>query len=181
MTRRRWGKAGVRLTDEEIRRRGYQRALARQTFERNLEEARKLWAAGQVKPYRITRALNLRGLYGPEVDEACGAKEPDVDMWEAGTLYPTWEQLVKLAKLTGFTPRFFVTSWHGDFQPLRTSLRFHGYPEEDQEPLITEYPPEVWRRTVDQEGLETTAELRAEVERLRRALYELRLLDGGSR
>jgi hypothetical protein len=40
-------------------------------------------------------------LEGPEVDIACGAKEPDVDRWEEGELYPTWEQLVLLAELTG--------------------------------------------------------------------------------
>ena len=66
------------------------------------------WKDGRVVPHRITQALDLRGLYGPEVDEACGAKEPDVDLWEAGKKYPLWHQLKLLAKLTDFDIRFFI-------------------------------------------------------------------------
>lgn len=73
-----------------------------------LTETKGKWNAGQVAPHRITTALNLRGLYGPEVDAACGVQEPDVDAWETGTLYPTWEQLLKLADLTGVHPDFFT-------------------------------------------------------------------------
>jgi hypothetical protein len=58
-------------------------------------------------PERITAALNLMNLYGPEVDEACGVKEPAVDLWEAGLLVPTREQIHRLALLTGFPWRFF--------------------------------------------------------------------------
>lgn len=57
-------------------------------------------------PKRITMALDARGLYGPEVDLACGAREPDVDRWETGDLVPTPEQLAKLAALTGVTVEF---------------------------------------------------------------------------
>lgn len=72
------------------------------------DEAKARWARGQVVPHRITLALNLRELYGPEVDLACGAKEPDVDQWEAGEKYPAWPQLLALATLTGFDVRFFT-------------------------------------------------------------------------
>lgn len=58
-------------------------------------------------PARITMALDAKGLYGPEVDLACGAREPDVDRWEAGTLIPTAVQLRLLAELTGQTVGFF--------------------------------------------------------------------------
>lgn len=58
-------------------------------------------------PERITAALNIMNLYGPEVDEACGVKEPTVDMWEAGLLVPTREEIHRLALLTGFPWRFF--------------------------------------------------------------------------
>jgi hypothetical protein len=58
-------------------------------------------------PERITAALNIMNLYGPEVDEACGVEEPAVDMWEAGLLVPTREQIHRLAMLTGFPWRFF--------------------------------------------------------------------------
>jgi transcriptional regulator with XRE-family HTH domain len=47
----------------------------------------------------ITMWLDYRRLDGPEVDAACGVAEPTVDLWEAGRVYPTWEQLTALAKL----------------------------------------------------------------------------------
>jgi hypothetical protein len=55
----------------------------------------------------ITLALDARGLYGPEVDEACGGVEPMVDRWELGELEPTAAQVVLLAELTGHPPAFF--------------------------------------------------------------------------
>ncbi len=58
-------------------------------------------------PERITTALNLRMLYGPEVDEALGGEEPMVDEWESGERVPTFEQMQRLALLTGFPVRFF--------------------------------------------------------------------------
>jgi hypothetical protein len=53
-------------------------------------------------PRRITLALDVCGLYGPEVDAACGVVEPAVDEWESGALVPTVEQVEALARLTGF-------------------------------------------------------------------------------
>jgi hypothetical protein len=58
-------------------------------------------------PKRITMALDLAELYGPEVDEALGVEEPTVDMWEAGLIVPTREQIHRLAMLTGWPWRFF--------------------------------------------------------------------------
>lgn len=58
-------------------------------------------------PTRITMALDFRGLYGPEVDHALGVEEPTVDLWEAGLIVPTREQVHRLAGLTGFPWRFF--------------------------------------------------------------------------
>lgn len=58
-------------------------------------------------PYRITTALDARGLYGPEVDRALGGEEPMVDLWESGDLVPTREQVEALAELTGYPVRFF--------------------------------------------------------------------------
>jgi transcriptional regulator with XRE-family HTH domain len=107
-----WGKAGERLTDEEAARRRQERARKR-GFVRLMEEnatgrAHEEWKRGRVRPFRITMALDMRGLHGPEVDEACGVKEPTVDKWEAGEVYPTWEQLNALARLTGFPVSFFT-------------------------------------------------------------------------
>lgn len=56
-------------------------------------------------PWRITAALGSRS--GPDVDTACGAREPDVDMWERGELTPTPHQVRLLAELTGFTVAWF--------------------------------------------------------------------------
>ncbi|MET8006202.1 helix-turn-helix domain-containing protein [Nonomuraea glycinis] len=67
------------------------------------------FAAGRVRPvpYRITQALDLHSLDGPEVDIACGGAEPMVDEWEAGERVPTLDQLRKLAKLTQFPIDYF--------------------------------------------------------------------------
>ena len=64
--------------------------------------------AGQTPtPERITTALNLRMLYGPEVDEALGGEEPMVDEWESGERIPDFTQVQALAELTGFPVKFF--------------------------------------------------------------------------
>lgn len=145
-----WGKAGRRLTEQEIaaRTRAAAQRRGRAKLARAADDgvAYKLWRAGELRPYRITRALDARRLDGPEVDEACGAHEPDVDLWEAGKLYPTWEQVVLLAKLTGVTPRLLCTRGQ-DLSVSDTSLRFHGY-RDDGEPPITTYPPDVVAATV---------------------------------
>lgn len=108
----RWGKAGERLgpaaAEERDRIRARHRNEARAAAERGEAEARRIWAAGLLRPHRITTALDLQSLEGPEVDIACGAKEPDVDLWEAGELYPTWEQLRLLAELAGQPLAFFA-------------------------------------------------------------------------
>lgn len=60
---------------------------------------------------RITVALDYRGLYGPEVDEALGvadAFDTVVDSWETpGGAVPTETELRRLCMLTGFLPAFF--------------------------------------------------------------------------
>lgn len=72
------------------------------------QAAYRAWAAGHVIPDRITTALDAKALYGPEVDLACGVEEPAVDEWEAGTRYPTWEQLRALAELCEVTTSMFT-------------------------------------------------------------------------
>ncbi|REF00319.1 hypothetical protein [Thermomonospora umbrina] len=62
---------------------------------------------GPPTPERITIALDICGLYGPEVDETLGGQEPMVDEWETGERIPTDEQLQALALLTGFPINFF--------------------------------------------------------------------------
>lgn len=89
------------------------------------EEAKHRWEAGLVVPHYISVALDAQGLYGPEVDEACGANEPDVDRWEAGELYPTWEQLCLLAELTEVTPAYFVRPAEEHVEVGWTTARFH--------------------------------------------------------
>lgn len=125
----RWGRAGERLSADECERRDQAArrarnlAAARRAADEQLAYAR--WRAGLVCPALITLALDARGLYGPAVDQACGAAEPDVDQWEAGERYPTWAQLRGLARLTGFAPLWFCRS---DVEPLRvwqTSMVFH--------------------------------------------------------
>lgn len=71
------------------------------------QKADRLIRTGKIVPARITMALDICGLEGPEVDIACGAAEPDVDMWELALAVPTLEQVEKLAALTGFTVAWF--------------------------------------------------------------------------
>jgi transcriptional regulator with XRE-family HTH domain len=134
-----WGKAGVRLTEDEIRARRQREGRDRLVREQADDEACRRWRAGGVVPEAITLALDARGLYGPEVDRACLVEEPAVDLWEAGKAYPTWEQLCALAALTGKPPGFFVRD--GPSLDMRsTTLRFHVPPRE-----IDEWKPPVLR------------------------------------
>lgn len=59
------------------------------------------WRAGVLRPWRLTVALNHVQADGDWVDIACDAREPEVDMWEAGVLYPSWSNIVRLSALTG--------------------------------------------------------------------------------
>lgn len=72
------------------------------------------WRDGLLSPRAITAALDIRALYGPEVDRACGVEEPAVDQWEAAQLYPSWEQVEALARLTGFGVQFFTRAYDGE-------------------------------------------------------------------
>ena len=64
--------------------------------------------AGQIPtPERITMALDMRDLYGPEVDQALGGEDPMVDEWESGARVPNLTQVQALAMLTQFPIRFF--------------------------------------------------------------------------
>lgn len=101
--RTRQAQAGARaLAAEQAleQRQRYARAVSRQREGRLLAEGRPV-------PARITMALDFRGLEGPEVDTACGAAKPDVDMWEAGREVPTAEQVKLLSALTGFPISYF--------------------------------------------------------------------------
>lgn len=89
-------------------------ATHRERYAAALKQQREDWErqrrmAGPPVPQRITDALNLAELYGPEVDRACGVEEPTVDRWEDPTdpLLPTREQVQALAELTGFPVEFF--------------------------------------------------------------------------
>jgi hypothetical protein len=141
---RTWGKAGKQISREEAAGRALARrnkaAAAREReqsdHERYLDEAYRLWRAGEFRPYQATFLLNLRGLYGPEVDEACGAEEPAVDEWEDGIRYPTWDQLLALADLCDTPPRAFVAA-ADPLRPQDTSMRFHFPPESlDDSPSV---------------------------------------------
>lgn len=145
----RWGKAGVRLADKEVEQHGRtataNRNRSRMRRAANDRIAYKLWRAGELQPYLITRVLDLNGLYGPEVDRACGAEEPDVDLWEAGKLYPTWRQVLLLAKLCGTTPRYLCTK-RDPLRAERTTLRFH-MPLDDR-PTVWAFDLDAVKRTV---------------------------------
>jgi len=141
-------RAAAADTTPDAQRRGYARYLA----QRDTEKAHEAWRRGQMIPHRITTALDLRELYGPEVDRACGVEEPAVDEWEAGVRYPTWEQLRALAELTQFPVKFFTTLLPA--APVRvsdTTLVFHMGKRnrvEDREPVLA-FTPDAVTATVD--------------------------------
>lgn len=95
--------SGRRKTDREK----YASAVWRQGEPRRAAERERLLATGVPVPERVSMALDLCGLYGPEVDAACGGEDPMVDEWESGTRVPTVEEIVLLANLTGFSAEFF--------------------------------------------------------------------------
>lgn len=146
----RWGKAGVRLTPAEAAHRDRLAVVRNAEREEQRAEDDRIafekWQCGLVVPHAITTALNALGLYGPEVDEACGVREPAVDLWEEGKLYPTWGQLLALARLTRYPVIYFVTA-RQPIGVLDTSMRFHGKPSvlaADQP--VMRYPDAVWQR-----------------------------------
>jgi hypothetical protein len=131
-----WGKAGQRLTPDQIfKRDAHLRAVqnrSRHTIAEETERLRLFWARGEVRPFAITILLDARGFYGPQVDVECGGAEPMVDEWEAGTRYPEFDQLLALLQLCGVTPGFVQHySTQTEFETLgeitdRSSLRFHS-------------------------------------------------------
>ena len=80
----------------------------------------------KLNPKRITMALDICGLEGPGVDEACGVKEPVVDLWEAGKLTPTREQLDALCRLTGHPLKFFYLTDPEPVGPMFLCRRGRG-------------------------------------------------------
>jgi hypothetical protein len=130
---RRWGKAGVRLTVVEAAERDRSNAAGREAHKVARAEsdrvAHEKWRMGLVVPAHITYALDINNLYGPEVDIACGAREPDVDLWEAGKLYPRWDQILLLSKLTETQPIRFMAPIT-TLSVYETSMRFHLRPGE---------------------------------------------------
>ncbi len=113
------------------------------------DEYRGEWEAGRLVPWRLTFALDHRRLFGPEVDQACHAKHPDVDRWEAGTLYPQWHQLVALAELTQFPVKFFFQQAKG-IDVRDTSMVFHVKEKDLPSAPVESYPDEVVQATVSQ-------------------------------
>lgn len=88
----------------------------------NHREAYARWRHGYVIPDRITMFLDYRDLYGPDVDHACGVEEPTVDQWEAGEVYPTWEQLTALAALCQVGPICFTDAWGSSNAPITSTI-----------------------------------------------------------
>lgn len=79
--------------------------------------AEKLIAAGKVVPARITLALDIMGLNGPEIDEQVGTWHGnpggDIDRWEQALAVPSPAQVELLAKLTDFPVAWF-------YEPVET-------------------------------------------------------------
>lgn len=144
----RWGKAGVRRDEREAAQRRMELGRRRQVREQRRAEDQevmyRLWADGRVVPYLITTALDACEWEGPEVDEACNAREPEVDQWEEGILYPRWDQLVALAELTGRTPMMFCRPPKPEHLiPLHETSMWHHMREAERQLYLRDYTPPV--------------------------------------
>lgn len=105
-------------------------------------EDRQRWDRGELVPDRITVALDLAGLHGPEVDVALGGAEPMVDMWEEGVMYPSWSQLLKLAMVTGFpVSSFFIPVDLRQWYDIRRSTFICGPHRRDPVPPMPKHLP----------------------------------------
>lgn len=108
--------------------------------ETRTEEARLVWEFGELSPYKLTLWMDYRGINGPEVDHHCGVEEPTVDQWEAGTVYPTWEQLLALAEFCQIPVWYFTEESVVDQGQFFICSRSRKLPPEP--PRITAYTPE---------------------------------------
>lgn len=108
------------------------------------EAEQELWCAGKLVPIYISRLLDAAQLFGPAVDAACNAAEPDVDLWEIGRLYPRWDQTVALAKLLDVPVRALT---HPDARPETLDWRPHD-PRMTRCYAITSFEPDAVERTV---------------------------------
>jgi transcriptional regulator with XRE-family HTH domain len=89
------------------RRQAINRTLAKVEAAAERRDPAAYYAGKTPVPERITTALNLCMLYGPEVDQALDGEEPMVDEWESGDRVPSLTQIQALAALTGYSVRFF--------------------------------------------------------------------------
>lgn len=154
-----WGKAGVRLTQDEVAAQQARTRRAAASRRASLAQARARWEAGLIQPWVITMALDSVGAEGPWVDEACGTEEPAVDEWEAGTRYPTWEQLLALAELTGMLPHWFTLKHelpNGGGWICQRSGRGRGCkPLTLDEPRVEHFTSAAIARTLEQQSADT--------------------------
>lgn len=82
----------------------------------------QMWRSGKLVPLFITTLLDHGRHVGPQVDLACKAVEPDVDLWEVGRRYPRWDQTIALAQLIGVRVRNLA---HPEIQPHHQPNRPH--------------------------------------------------------
>jgi hypothetical protein len=104
--RRRAAKVGA-FGPSARKRQAIDRVMARVDAAEERHDPSVYYAGKNPTPERITMALDLQMLDGPEVDQALGGEEPMVDEWESGVRVPDLTQVQALARLTGYPVRFF--------------------------------------------------------------------------
>lgn len=119
---------------------------ARQPFTEPDSADLTLWESGALVPWFITHLLNEGRHVGPEVDIACHAEEPAVDLWEAGALYPSWGQTVALARLVDVRVRDLA---HPDARPRHHDNRML---RKRSRVAILSFEPDAVRETIDAHG-----------------------------
>lgn len=102
---------------------------------------------GDPQPWRISLALDIAGLYDPELSAALDVPVGEVDRWEEGMTIPSSEQLVALASLTKHDVGYFFTD-----EPPPTRLAGFACASRRCIPLLqefTEVRPGVWKLVAD--------------------------------
>lgn len=153
---RRWGRAGQRLTPVEAEGRDRVRAATHNkraaADAARLAEAKREWAGGQMQPHSITIALDRAEQHGPKVDIALGVMEPTVDWWEAGIVYPRWQDVLNLAKLCKVVPSI-LTCRHTWIDARLTTWAYHDRGAKVGPPLVLAFTPQAVADTLRAEGV----------------------------
>lgn len=145
-----WAKVGPPPKDHRL---GVMAAAAANpsAVEADQPDAFTAWSAGALRPWRLTAVFKRTGIAkGDWVDVACNAaaEVQEVDLWEAGGVYPKWEHVVRFAALSD-TPLAELLRDDDDPDTRIRVLPYARHPIQTwHNDLRTRYLPEIVHETV---------------------------------